>query len=250
MSFADHFSRQADSYALFRPTYPAALFEALSAAAPGHRAAWDCGTGNGQAAVALAAHFREVWATDPSAAQLAHAVPHPRVSYRQVTAEASGLPDASVDLITVANALHWFHHAEFYREAARVLVPGGLLAAWCYPGVTLAPEIDAEIHAFYSRTLAGFWPAGRAWVEEGYRTLDFPFEEIALPPFEIVRPLTLAELAGFLGTWSATERYKTAHGGEDPVLPVIARIAVLWGPPDTPRPARWPLAVRAGYRRG
>ena len=112
------------------------------------------------------------------------------------------------------------------------------------------PEIDAEVHVFYSRTLAGFWPAGRAWVEEGYRTLDFPFEEIALPPFEIVRPLTLAELAGFLGTWSATERYKTAHGGEDPVLPVIARIAVLWGSPDTPRPARWPLAVRAGYRRG
>ena len=250
MSFPDHFSRQARTYAAFRPTYPDALYDALSAAAPGPRVAWDCATGSGQAALGLAARFKRVHATDASAGQLAAAAAHPRVEYRLASAEASGLPDASVDLITVAQALHWFRRAEFYAEADRVLAPGGLLAAWCYAGITITPEIDAEIAGLYGPTLGAFWPPERILVEEGYRGIEFPYPEIVLPHFEILQPLTLPGLAGYLNSWSATERYKAAHPGADPVLPVIERIAVLWGPPETLRPARWPLAVRAGHRPG
>jgi len=139
---------------------------------------------------------------------------------------------------------------EFYAEADRVLAPGGLLAAWCYAGITITPEIDAEIAGLYGPTLGAFWPPERILVEEGYRGIEFPYPEIVLPHFEILQPLTLPGLAGYLNSWSATERYKAAHPGADPVLPVIERIAVLWGPPETLRPARWPLAVRAGHRPG
>src|SRR4051794_21677502 len=142
MSFKDHFSGHAAVYASFRPGYPAALFDFATSLAPGRSLAWDCATGNGQATAGLAERFARVIATDASAAQLAQATPHPRIEYRQAPAEQSGLADRSVDLVTVATALHWFDFDRFYAEAERVLIPGGALVAWAYNLPRVSPELD------------------------------------------------------------------------------------------------------------
>src|SRR5438132_5354114 len=99
MKFKDHFSGLAAEYAKFRPHYPDELFEYLALISPRRELAWDCATGNGQAAVGLARHFDRVTATDASAQQIESAEPDERISYRVAPAEASAIDSASVDLI-------------------------------------------------------------------------------------------------------------------------------------------------------
>ena len=244
--FRDRFASAAPAYAAFRPRYPAALFAALADHAPARHAAWDCATGSGQAAIGLAEHFALVEATDASAAQLAAARPHPRVRYRQAPADASGLTPQSVELVTVAQALHWLDRPAFYAEARRVLAPGGLVAVWCYGLVELGPGLDQPIRAFYERTVGPYWPPERALVDSAYRTIDFPFAELVLPPITMEAELTLAELGGYLGTWSAVLGYRAARG-HDPVAPLLGSLQVEWGGRERRRTARWPLALRAGH---
>lgn len=244
--FADHFSRSAAEYARFRPRYPAALFSYLASLVSEHTLAWDCATGSGQAAVALAAHFSHVVATDASPEQVAHAEPRAKVEYRVATAERSGLRGASVDLVTVAQALHWFDLPAFYAETARVLRPGGVLAAWCYgqmevPGTALQHTLDR----FYSDTVGPYWPPERRLVEEGYRSLSFPFPEISAPAFAMEASMSREALLGYLGTWSATQRYVQATG-HDPLPELMRELAQHWGEPQVPRRVRWPLSLRAG----
>jgi SAM-dependent methyltransferase len=246
-SFHDHFSRAAPDYATFRPRYPAALFDFLAGRAPGRRLAWDCATGNGQAATALAAHFDRVIATHASAEQLARATPHARVEYRVARAESSGLGGASAALITVAQAVHWFDLPAFYAEAARVLVRRGVLAVWCYTLPEVSPEVDARLHEFYSETVGAYWPPERALTEDGYASLPFPFDEFAVPPFSIEERLTLEGFLGYVGTWSAVQRFRQARGF-DPVAGFARLLAPAWGPPDAARLVRRPLHVRAGVR--
>ena len=179
LSFSDHFSQQADDYARFRPTYPAALYDYLASLTPQHDRAWDVGTGNGQAVFGLARHFRSVIATDPSEQQIALAAPHERVTYRVAPAEHSGLEDQSIDLSTAAMAVHWFDLDRFYAEARRVLKPDGLLAVWCYNLTEITPEVDAVMESYYHNVLGEFWPPQIGRVDEHYRTLPFPFTEIA-----------------------------------------------------------------------
>jgi ubiquinone/menaquinone biosynthesis C-methylase UbiE len=148
--FKDHFSKQAADYAKFRPRYPKELFRRLASIAPDTQLAWDCATGTGQAAIELAEFFDRVIATDASEKQIANAERHPRVEYRAATAEESGLDAASVDLVTVAQALHWFDLDRFYAEVRRVLKPQGLLAATAYKLAKISPEIDLIVNHYYS----------------------------------------------------------------------------------------------------
>ncbi len=243
---AQHFEAQAAAYAAHRPTYPAALFDWLADATPRRSCAWDCATGSGQAAVALARHFARVVATDTSPAQLAHAVPAPGVEYRVAPAEASGLPDASADLVTVAQALHWFDRARFYGEARRVLAPGGVLAVWSYGSAALdEPALADALSRFEHGTMGPYWPPERALVGEALRAAPFPFRELAVPPFTLERHWTLAELLGYVRSWSATAAFVARHR-RDPVGELAAALGPAWGEPSRARRVWWPMVVRAG----
>ncbi len=247
-SFPDHFSAVAAIYALFRPRYPDRLFAYLATLPPRRKLAWDCATGSGQAAIGLAKHFERVVATDASAAQIAAAELGPRVEYRVAPAEASGLEPGSVDLVSVAQALHWLDRPAFYAEARRVLRPEGVLAAWTYGFPTLEdPRADAVFRRFHAETIGTCWPPERALVDMGYRTIDFPFAEIEPPEFEMEAKWTLATLLGYVRTWSATTRFQSAHGF-DPVAELEKDLEPLWGGPRTERGITWPLAMRVGRR--
>lgn len=246
MSFADHFSTQAERYSRYRPTYPPELFTWLATLPRKRERAWDAATGSGQAARGLAEHFDGVVATDASRRQVAHARPHDRVRYAVATAEASGLADASVDLVTVAQAYHWFAADGFLAESRRVARPGAVLAVWTYSLARVAPEIDAVVDTFYEETVGPYWPPERRHVETGYRALPFPEDTIEAPPFASSATLTLPDVLGYLSTWSAAERFRAALG-RDPLLDVGPSLARAWGPPDTPRPVVWPLLVRAAH---
>jgi SAM-dependent methyltransferase len=244
----DHFSRQAPDYAKYRPGYPDTLFSWLADRAPGHELAWDVGCGNGQAAVPLAAHFERVLATDLSAAQIAQAQAHPRVEYRVAPCEASGLPDSSCDLVTVAQAIHWFDFDKFYAEVRRVLKPGGLLAAWTYLLLRGEPALNVVIEKFYAEVLTPWWPPQRRWVELGYAGMPFPFTAVSpASTFEIRLNWTLADLVNYVGTWSAVQRC-LAETGDDPARELLERLRFHWGGPETRREIIWPIALLAGHK--
>lgn len=241
----DHFSAVAADYARYRPGYPAELFAWLAQRAGGRRRAWDCATGNGQAAVGLAGYFDRVVATDASEAQIAHAEPSDRVEYRLAPAEASGLEPASIDVVTVAQALHWLDVDRFYAEARRVLTPGGLVAAWCYNMLEVEPRVNAIVGRYYSGVVGPYWPPERRLLEAGYRTLPFPFAAIDPPAFYMHAEWDLTDLLGYLGTWSASQRYAAARGA-DPLDGIRSDLAAAWGEASAVRTVRWPLHLRVG----
>ncbi len=247
MTFQDHFSAVAARYAEFRPTYPAELFAWLASLCKEHEAAWDCATGSGQAAIGLAPHFTQVVATDASAEQIAHADGPGNVIFRVAPAEASGLQDRSVDLVTVAQAAHWFDLPKFFDEARRVLKPGGVLALWGYGRLDLPGEMDAIFQHFYSATIGPWWPPERQWIDDGYRSLAFPFEAIPAPAFRIEVQWDLPRLLDYLSTWSAVKRYRAAKN-DDPLPALRAELQPLWGDAATPLKLMWPLFLRVGRR--
>lgn len=247
MSFKDHFSKQADDYAKYRPVYPRELFEYLAGLAPGRELAWDCGTGNGQAALGLVEFFDRVIATDPSEAQIRNAEAHPKVDYGVAPAEATGIASGSVDLITVAQALHWFDHDRFAKEVRRVLKPGGVLAAWCYGLNEIAPEIDPIVRHYYSEVVGPYWPPERRFIDERYASIPFALPEFPAPEFAIRADWKLDEFIGYLNTWSATRRFCQAEG-RDPLPALRAELAAAWGPDAAPRRVRWPVYLRVGRR--
>ncbi len=242
----DHFSRVSHAYSESRPHYPRALFAWLAEACSARDLAWDCATGNGQAAVDLAPYFARVIATDLSAEQIARATPAAGVTYRAAPADASGLDNASVDLVTVAQALHWFDLDRFYAEVRRVAKPGGLVAVWTYGIHTTADAaIDARARHFYDATVGSYWPPERHHVEAGYATLPFPFERISTPAFAMHADWSLPQLLGYLRSWSATGRF-IREQGYDPVVALETELAPLWGNPSTTRRITWPLTLLTG----
>jgi ubiquinone/menaquinone biosynthesis C-methylase UbiE len=245
-AFVDHFKDVAQRYLEHRPTYPAELFEWLARQCKQNGLAWDCATGSGQAAESLALHFQSVVATDASAAQIFAAKPHDRVGYRVATAENSGLESASVDLVIVAQALHWFDVERFYAEARRVLKPDGRVAVWCYGVVELeGEEANHLLQHFYHQIVGSYWPAERHHVETGYRELPFPFTVIEAPIFAMRVAWTLPQLMGYLRSWSATERYKAACG-IDPVAELQKQLGAIWSDAAQNHGVSWPLSLQVG----
>jgi ubiquinone/menaquinone biosynthesis C-methylase UbiE len=244
VEFKDHFSAHAVDYAKFRPRYPEELFRHLATIAPGKELAWDCATGNGQAAVALAKVFKRVIATDASEKQIGNAEAHARVDYRVVPAEKSGIESHTVDLITVAQALHWFDLARFDTEARRVLKPRGAVAAWAYKLAKIDPPIDAVVNHYYSDIVGGYWPPERGLVEK-FEELAFPFPQLAAPPFEMTAEWNAEHLIGYLRTWSATQRFVAANQ-RDPLKEVEEDLRLAWGDAGQLRRVVWPLTVRVG----
>jgi len=250
VTYEDHFSGHADAYARHRPRYPDELFTWLASVAPDRLLAWDAGTGNGQAAVALADHFDHIVATDASSDQLAHAVRHERVEYRNEAAGPGSLADASVALVTAAAAAHWFELDGFYREVHRVGKKQAVIALFSYGPRDFADAYarlfgDPVVHHFLENVLTGFWPERIQYVDDRYATLPFPFEEIAVPPFAMTADWNLHELLAFLDTWSASQRYFQERGTHaiDEIAPELAR---RWGDPASRRHFECPLFVRAG----
>jgi SAM-dependent methyltransferase len=247
-SFADHFSSVARAYAASRPRYPDPLFDYLGSLCRGHRLAWDCAAGTGQATIPLARHFQRVVATDASQAMLAQAPSHARVDYVVAAAESCAVAGASADLVTVAQALHWLDLPRFYREAHRVLAPGGILAVWTYGTQTTDDaSLDQLLDEFYADVVGPHWSPERRHVERGYRSLPFPYAELTPPAFRIEEQWTPDELLGYIGTWSATRRYREVHH-RDPVEDLAPRLLPLWGDPTLTRRIHWPLSLRVGVK--
>jgi SAM-dependent methyltransferase len=244
VSFKDHFSKQAADYAIFRPGYPQELFDYLGSIAPSRQLAWDCGTGSGQAAVGLAAVFDRVIATDASEKQIANAQPRGGVEYRVAPAESSGIDSWIVDLVMVAQALHWFDLDRFYAEARRVMKPDGVLAASAYNLLHIDSAIDEVVNRYYYEVVGAFWPPERRLVEQ-FADLPFPFPGIDALKFEMIAHWNLDHLLGYLRTWSSTQRFIAARG-YDPLEQIIDDLRIIWGPPEQMRKVTWPLTLRIG----
>ena len=250
--FKDHFSRHAELYRRYRPAWPEAIFAWLASLTPLRRRAWDVGTGSGQAAHGLAAHFSEVLATDASAAQIDHAEPHPKVVYSVATAEDSALEDGSIDLVLAAQAFHWFDFERFFAECRRVRrpctaeTPAGIVALMTYAHPAVSAAVDEVLHRYIAHVRAD-WPQERRFVDAGYANAPFPFPEIAVPTgLALTLELGLADFFGYLATWSAAQRYRE-RTGLDPRRDFAEDLARAWGDPELTRTVRWPVAGRVGY---
>jgi SAM-dependent methyltransferase len=246
MTFKDHFSKQAAGYAKFRPRYPQELFDYLGSIAPSRQLAWDCGTGNGQAAVGLASVFDHVIAIDGSEKQIANAQSHGRVEYRVAPAENSGIGSETIDLIMVAQALHWFDLDRFYAEARRVLKTDGVLAASAYNLLHIEPAVDAIVNRYYHEVVGPFWPPERELVEQ-FANISFPFDEIDAPQFEMTVRWNLDHLLGYLRTWSSTQRFIEAKGS-NPLEQIMDELRSAWGKREQTRSVTWPLIVRVARK--
>lgn len=250
--FTDHFSGHAADYAKFRPCYPEVLARYLAEqvnAVPApieHTVAWECGCGNGQFSGLLAAHFDEVIATDASAAQIAQAPAHPRVVYQVGRAEDSLLADHSVSLIVAAQAAHWFNLPAFYAEVDRVARPGAVLALVCYGLNRVSPAIDATLQTFYEHVLGPYWPAERAHIEAGYKTLSFPYAELQAPALVLEAEWDYAHYVGYIETWSAWRRWLRANRFEHgPIYQrFLSELRAAWGPASAVKHVVWPLSMR------
>jgi SAM-dependent methyltransferase len=223
----DYFSTQSKAYAAFRPTYPEDLYQFIFHYVRKKSVAWDCATGNGQVAQRLASDFEKVHASDISVQQLDNAFKKDNIYYSVSPAERTSFSDHQFDLITVAQALHWFDRDAFFTEVRRVCKPGGILAIWGYGLLNIDPTIDKLIMGFYNGTVGPYWDNARRMVEDEYRSISFPFEIIASPPFTITVQWTLDQLAGYLSSWSATQGF-IRERGYDPVEAFVKSLANYW----------------------
>lgn len=247
MNFEDHFSELAETYSKYRPNYPKKLFEYLASICNQHQQAWDCGTGNGQAAVSLTEYFENVYASDASKEQLAQAPNHPKIIFKNAPAEKVPLENSTVDLVTVAAAVHWFNFDEFYTEVKRVLKPEGIIAVWGYHLFKITPAIDELLTKYYSEILKNYWPEQFHFVDTRYTDLPFPFDELSTPNFEMITEWNLDQVAGFLSSWSGTKIYQQKIG-RHPLNEIWDDLLAAWGDEQLSRTAHWPLYMRIGRK--
>lgn len=248
MKNAQTFSLRPDQYAASRPQYPRELFSFLAAAAKEHARAWDCATGNGQAAVSYAARFSQVQATDISLEQLRHAGAHPKIHYSACAAERTPFANHAFDLIGVAQAIHWFDQPRFFQETERLLKPGGILAVWGYSHMFITPEVDALIAENLDALIGPFWASGNRQLMDGYPDLRLPFDPIE-PPRDLAIQIAwnLPQLLDYIRTWSAVKRY-AAQFGSDPVDALETKLQTAWQNPDQARLIRIPLILKTSRK--
>jgi SAM-dependent methyltransferase len=245
MSFEDHFSQQSDKYARYRFGYPAALYKALSELCPDNELAVDVGCGNGQSTSGLVDSFKRVVACDASREQISQATPVQSVQYVVARAEALPVHNRTASFVGCAQAVHWFALADFYSEVKRVLKPGGIVAIWCYVLPEVEPGIDRVLKRLHTEILGAYWSEKTHVVEQRYRTLPFPFEELALPEFSAVTSWDFASFKGYLESWSATQKYRQENNVH-PVELVEADFTAAWGDVHRAVTFTWPLYMRVG----
>lgn len=241
----DNFSNDAGNYARFRPDSPDELFDFLFQHCSSFQVAWDCGTGNGQVAIRLAERFDSVYATDISEQQLAQAPRLANITYLCERAETTSIPDNSISLITVAQAIHWFDFERFYDEVRRVARTDAMIAVWTYGLLGINEAIDDVIDDLYHNLTHPFWDRERKWVDECYKTIPFPFRELPTPDFRIVKQMTADEVLGYLRTWSGARHYLKSVG-TDAVSLVEPAFRAAWGDQDQ-HVVTWPVYLRAGF---
>lgn len=239
----DNFSAQAKKYAQNRPQYPDALIDYISSFASERHKALDLATGNGQVAQKLSGRFDLVFATDISQKQLDHAVQAPNISYKLEKAEHTSFEDNSFDLITVAQAIHWFDFSIFYKELYRILKPDGVFAVLGYGLFSTNERADKIIRHFYHDIVGPYWDAERRYVEENYETVPFPFKEIETIPWANDFEWTASQLFGYLESWSATQHYKRKTG-IDPIDLIRGELSLVWEASD--KKVHFPLLLRIG----
>jgi ubiquinone/menaquinone biosynthesis C-methylase UbiE len=239
----DNFSVQSAGYAQFRPTYPSELYDFLFSLLSEQHTAWDCATGNGQVARELARNFTDVYGTDISQNQLSHAVQKDNITYLLQSSDKSTFEDNTFDLITVAQAIHWFNFDAFYAEVKRTLKPFGVFAAFGYGVMQINEELDIIIHKLYKTILGPYWDEERKYIDQGYHTLPFPFQEVPVPELSIKTSWNFEQLSGYLNTWSAVQHYKKANDS-NPLDLVISDLQDAWG--DAERDVIFPILMRVG----
>ncbi|MBC7828663.1 MAG: class I SAM-dependent methyltransferase [Chitinophagaceae bacterium] len=241
----DLFSNQSDIYARYRPGYPPELIDYILQFVAGRDTAWDCATGNGQAALLLASHFSLVQATDISGKQIANSKKHPRIQYAIAKEESTPFAEQSFDLITVAQAYHWFNFKGFKQEAKRLLKPTGVVAVWGYSMVSSEyDKLNEMIAIFYNDTVGPFWDAERKYVDDHYRTIPFPYEEFPAKEFFMEVQWNLEDLSGYLNTWSSVQHFIKAKG-YNPVDELRSDLQMAW-PLTESIVFRFPLFLRLG----
>lgn len=243
LSMKDNFSKQAALYAQFRPTYPQELYDFLLPIVPDLGVAWDCGTGNGQVAAELAGYFEKVYATDISIKQLNNAIQKANIIYSVTPAEQASFPNKTFDLITVAQAIHWFDFEKFYSEVKRTLKPDGIIAVIGYGLIKTEPGLSKVINYLYRDVLGNYWDKERKYIDENYQTIPFPFNELPTPELSVSYKWSLEQLVGYLNTWSAVQHYITQNG-KDPVGLIIDDLSNVCGP--TSIDVNFPTLLRVG----
>jgi 2-polyprenyl-3-methyl-5-hydroxy-6-metoxy-1,4-benzoquinol methylase len=240
----DLFSEQSKIYSQFRPTYPGELFAYILQFIEGRKCAWDCATGNGQAANVLADYFEKVEASDISEAQIKNAVQKANIEYHVCPAEATPFPDNSFDLITVAQAYHWLNWKKFHEEATRVGQPNAVVAVWTYNTLISDNEqLNKLIQHFYRNTVGPYWEHERKYVDNAYATADFDFAPLPSKTFTIELHWTKEQLIGFLETWSSVRKYIKINR-HNPVELIMDDLNVVWN--EDQIPVRFPIFLRMG----
>lgn len=224
----DYFSGNAVGYSQFRPQYPAEMIQQIVSHLKDNKTALDVATGNGQVASKLADYFQKVYATDISENQLSQAPEISNVIYKKMRAEQTDFADRQFDLITVAQAIHWFDFDAFYKEVYRILKPDGVFAVLGYGFFSTNEDSDKILWRLYEGIVGPYWYPERQYLTDGYQTIPFPLEEIVNEKFTQSYTWTFEQLIGYLETWSATTNYKKANNNENPIDLVYDELKVSW----------------------
>lgn len=243
----DIFSVQSASYKKYRPTYPTELYDDILSNVEGRNECWDCGTGNGQVALVLSKHFKQVQASDISEGQLNKATQKKNINYSITRAEKTHFADDRFDLVTVGQAAHWFDFDAFNQEVKRVTKKGGLIAIWGYGLLRIDSQVDTLIDHFYKDIIGPYWDPERRHIDSAYQSINFDFEEI---PYSKQRTIDvkweIAQLQGYFNSWSCVQHYKNQNNGENPVDELIDKVGACWNT-DTKMDIKFPLFIRLGW---